>query len=150
MKAKAKILSVRFVKADDTDPDMSYLGEYADSPDAVSIDRKERGHMGRHEFRYFNLGAGDPEYIEQDYERYESYNRGNWGMVGVYAEACVSIRGVIQTIRSGGLWGVESDSDKSYFDSLKVEELAQLREILTAMRFGRSAIDRAFAKCEDA
>ena len=92
------------------------------------------GDMERNQFRYFNPSfnyvtkEGRPadgltpedvrKYTRQDYERMESLNAGNWCFVGIRAEAEVQLTGdLIQRITSGGLWGIESDSDKgSYCD----------------------------------
>lgn len=35
-----------------------------------------------------------------------------------------------QTVRSGGLYGIESDSDREYLKSIADEEYSQLTEIL--------------------
>ena len=51
---------------------------------------------------------------------------------------------VIQDISSGGLWGVESDSDKAYFAEVAGEELAELKSQLQALGFSKRAISQAF------
>lgn len=112
----------------DIDADFSdYLGEYASTlgPDDRTIDREERGDMGRGEHRYFVAAmsgeqTGNADSVEQDYQRAEAYNRGEWCMVGVYAVANIRIHtpqggySSIQTIRTPGLWGIESDSTDDY------------------------------------
>ena len=129
----------------DTDPDLSWLGKYANQPAGpFTIDRQERGDMGRNEFRYFNCGdnyKGSPakemeEYCEQDYKRAEAYNRGDWYMVGIWAEAHILIQvgkenhATCERIRSGGLWGIESDSDecgcKGYHEQIAEEQQVKL------------------------
>jgi len=120
------------------------------------------GDMGRGEYRYFNPsfnyvdknGAALPEntpeevrkYVRQDYERMESLNRGAWCFVGVFAEAEVQTNGMstIQTIRSGGLWGIESDSDRDHFRMVESEELETLRTELHAIGFSKRAISHGF------
>lgn len=94
--------------------------------------------MGRGEFKYFNCGCGDPEYIEEDYKRCEAYNRGEWYMIGIKAivELKIPIGGrnfKLQTIDSGGLWGIESDSGESYLTEEYQNQCAELEIILTAM-----------------
>lgn len=87
----------------------------------------------------------DQWYVWQDYQRMESLNRGDWHCIGIIAKAeIVSPQGVCQTIRSGGLWGVESDSDEGYLKSVEDEELATLENELAAMGIGRRAIEHAF------
>jgi hypothetical protein len=138
-----KILSVELRRVDDPCPDLSHLGEYGDAPEEHHIDRKERGDMGRHEHRYFNLGCGEPAYLEKDYERAEAYNRGDWCMCGVRAVAKIEVGGVLQTIRSGGLYGIESDSGDDYFAEVAREQLAELAEILCGLGFAPDVVERA-------
>ena len=130
------------------------------------------GHSGdkeRNEYRYFNpsfnyvdkSGHALPEnspkdvqkYVRQDYERMESLNRGNWCFVGIRAEAEYSIgevRGgrLIQELSSGGLWGIESDSEGGYFADVEKEELAELRAQLQAIGFSKRAVSAAFREIE--
>jgi hypothetical protein len=56
----------------------------------------------------------------------------------------------IQEVRSGGLWGIESDSDQSYFAEIEKEELSSLVTILEELGFERTAIDEACADLTDA
>ena len=122
----------------DANPDLSFLGDYSSRPAAAHIDREERGDMGRGEFRYFNAGTGDPEYIGQDYARAEAYNRGDWCMTGVRAGVTLHIpigdgSTVAQPITSPGLWGVESDAGDEYIASVYAEECETLAIMLAAM-----------------
>lgn len=122
MRNKKRILSVTIKRIIDSSPDTSYLGEYSNT---------------------------------QDYERMESLNAGNWCYIGIRAEAKVSVyhpqevRGTaIQTITSGGLWGIESDSEEPYLESVEKEELADLRAQLKALGFSSRAISTAFKNVE--
>ena len=76
----------------------------------------------------------------------EQLNRGDWCYVGIRAEVDVqtSFGSPIQTITSGGLWGIESDSDKAYFAEVVAEELGQLKTELRALGFSARAISKAF------
>jgi hypothetical protein len=116
----------------------------------------ERGDMERGELRYFNANVENfkgetPEqirqYVRRDYERMERMNRGDWCYIGIRAEAEILIpsgdASLVQEITSGGLWGVESDSDEAYFAEVEGEELADLRSQLSAIGFSRRAISRA-------
>ncbi len=49
----------------------------------------------------------------RDFERMESYGT-DWWMVGIWAQVEVVVNNIIQSITSGGLWGVESDSGRDY------------------------------------
>jgi len=50
---------------------------------------------------------------------------------------------VLQDVSSGGLWGIESDSDASYLKEIEAEELSELRKQLYAMGFSKRAIATA-------
>jgi hypothetical protein len=135
-----KIESIKIVYEIDECPDTSYLGEYSNTPDkdGYFIDRRERGDMSRNEYRYFNVGCGDPAYIEQDYARMEALNKGVWYFIGIHAEA--KVRTSIdtgggmqrQTMKSGGLWGIESDFDKDYIQEVAQDECLNLRTQLVS------------------
>lgn len=188
-----EIRSVTMRRVGDSDPDLSYLGEYSDRPGEHAIDVfgpepgdeatcyycgeaityiAEFGGAWGHvvpltncaeptpdsdyeprsyqagKYRYFN--PANPEYARADFERMERYNNDAWGMVGVYAQATVVVAGIIQTVQSGGLWGIESDSDESYFAEIEAEELSQLVAVLEELGFERTAIDEACADVTDA
>jgi hypothetical protein len=112
----------------------------------------------RREYRFFVPYAGGEQqgtadyqkYGKQDYARMEGLVRGDWSYIGVIAKADIEVNGVRQTIRSGGLWGVESDAG-DYLAEVAKEQLGELRDILASLEgFGKVAIDRAFADVETA
>lgn len=99
------------------------------------------------------------KYTRQDYERMERLNRGDWFYTGIRAEAKILIpntwhgpnrnihapeHGTIQRLTSGGLWGIESDSDRAYLESVEKDELADLKQVLLEIGFSRRAISKAF------
>jgi hypothetical protein len=120
-------------------------------------DCAERGDMERGEFPYFN-GAVENykgetpekirEYVRRDYERMEHLQRGGWCYIGIRAQAKILIpsgsASVVQEITSGGLWGIESDSDASYLTEIDEEQLSELREQLRAVGLSTRAITAAF------
>jgi len=87
---------------------------------------------------YFD--SGDPAYRDQDRARREAYERGDFSFVGVRAEAQVVVEGVTQTLTSGGLWGVESDSGEDYVEDAALQEYDALREILKAVGVSTSQV----------
>lgn len=143
-----RILSITIKELEDNDADLSYLGKYSNNPGEMrngkwipAIDRKALGHMRREQFRYFIPAmtedeTGNPESIMQDYSRMEEYGV-LWGMVGIKASAQIQLsdNSPIQTIESGGLWGIESDSSKEYLQSVKEEELFSLLNELRQLEF---------------
>lgn len=107
---------------------------------------------GGREHRFFVPYAGGEtpggkewrKYARKDFDRMQSYNRGNWCYVGIMAQAEVTLPGstVIQRITSGELWGIESDCEED-LEEFAREELAALREELTAAGFGKRQIAEA-------
>jgi hypothetical protein len=79
----------------------------------------------------------DPDYSYLDpienRDRLNGLYEGNWHYIGIMARAVVTINGTIQTIRSGGLWGIESDSGEDYLTSVENEEKEALIDILSTL-----------------
>lgn len=163
MKTKNQILSVRIETVGDDDPDLSYLGEFTNDPSPEAFIRygehsgkqvKDLGEddslpeKGR-EYRFFLPGmtaeqTGNPESPKQDWRRMEDYGNG-WSMVGIIAKAVIQTEsGISQTLRSGGIWGVESDISKEYVAELEKEELSALHRELENLGFKPRAIRYAF------
>ncbi len=164
MQSGKRILSIKIIHdEDEQNTGEDFLGTYSNEPEnEYSIDREERGDKGRGEYRYFNASrnyckedgtlcdGNTPEmvreYVEQDYKRSEGRNRGDWGFVGVRAEAEITVQGIRQEISSSGLWGIESDSDDAYFKEVEGEELHTLKTILKDLGFSSRALSEAFKK----
>lgn len=153
---KPKIESLKLIHQADDSPDTSTIGEYTDQCSDWAIERSsgqyvkflpedfEMPSAGR-EYRFFEPYAGGEErgtkyyqtYGLQDFKRMEELQRGEWYYMGIYwiAEVSHEIKGNpgsrrIQSFRSAGLWGIESDSDESYFKEVAEEQLADLKEHL--------------------
>jgi len=79
----------------------------------------------------------DPSYLEQEgfEDRLDQYKRGVFGYMGIVAKAEVVIDGICQTITSGGLWGIEDDSDEGYLNEIAQEQLNELSDQLEAIGF---------------
>ncbi len=84
----------------------------------------------------------DVSYLETEgfQERRQQYDNGDFGFIGIQAEAEIVVAGVCQTITSGGLWGIESDSTPDYLSEIEQEEIEQLQEILHALGFPSEVI----------
>jgi len=162
-KTVKKIFKVVIRHIPDEYPDLSHLGEYSSTPKAGAVDREERGDMTRrHEMRYFNPANYDAKhpdaksstYALQDYKRAEAYNRGDWYMLGIRADAEVGVsfdggkNWKIDELTSGGLWGIESDGGEQYFKEVEDEQLSELRDILKAYGFDGKQISAAIKKAE--
>lgn len=131
-----------------------------DITEQEGCDCGERGDMEHRELRYFNGNvenyAGESpadirKYCQQDYKRMEGLKRGDWCFIGVRAHAEIVVDGIYQDISSGGLWGIESDSDQEYLSDVDGEQLSELRDQLRALGFGTRTIGAAFknARHED-
>lgn len=59
------------------------------------------------------------------------------------AEAEVVVGGVVQTLSSRGLWGIESDSDASYLKTVGEDEIDQLKDVLRSAGLDDDAIAEA-------
>lgn len=119
----------------------------------------------RHSYQFFNPNhenyKGLPEdeirkYCLQEYARMESLNNGDFCFIGIRAEAEIGLNsyvaseqlGILQTITSGGLWGIESDSSPEYLAEVEAEELSDLKSQLKAIGFSSRAISAAFKTVE--
>lgn len=109
--------------------------------------RRHDCYKSTREFNYFKPYAGGEKpgsklfifYGLGDFERAESYNNGQWHYMGMHAEAIVSYKldhtpypmahnsRRLETLQSGGLWGIESDVDESHLREVAGEELADLK-----------------------
>ncbi len=73
------------------------------------------------------------QWIDEDYERLESYGD-KWWMEGVRAAAEIYIPAgdsfIIQLIQTPGVWGIESDSEEVYFKEVFSDEVTVLRGML--------------------
>lgn len=116
------------------------MGEYTDRETDTTIKREN---VDRREFKYFE--PANPEYGQQDYERMESLNNGNWSFIGIIAEATIKVDDHLQTVHSGGLWGIESDSGDDYIKSVEHGELADLKNQLETMGVDVSGFDAEFS-----
>lgn len=151
-----RILRVIVCRSHDASPDTSWVGEYTDTPGPVdrTIDRRERGEMDRGEYRYFVAAnsatdTGVAESVERDYQRMESILGGDIEFLGIRAKADVQLTGnVVQEITSGGLWGIESDSDSLYLKEIESDELGELHAELVAIGFTDAQVNAAFADVE--
>jgi len=77
----------------------------------------------------------DTSFLDQDEfeDQKQAFQRGDFSFVGVVAKAEIVVDGIVQTITSGGLWGIESDSDKTYIAEVAGEEYGDLRRILKTL-----------------
>lgn len=133
-----KLLDVKILTGTDDNADLSYLGEFTDSPteqytgeDGLlhwrdNIER-EVNYSYKPVFKYFC--PTDREHGEEALKRAEAYGL-EWNMMFIVASAEVEIRGASQTFLSPGLYGIESDIGKDYIREVIDEEVESLLDIL--------------------
>jgi hypothetical protein len=135
--------------------------------DGLICDCGGRGDMEHGEYHYFNPsfnyvdeydkptdGLTSEEvrkYVQQDYERMESMNRGSWCYLGIGAEA--EVQAMVDgkpysTKLRAWCWGFESDMSHSDMESVEQEQLAELRVQLEEYGFSKRAIATAFKNVE--
>lgn len=94
----------------------------------------------------------------QDFDRMEKLNNGGFCFIGIRADARVAITDkrsiglqsyhLVQELTSGGLWGIESDSDDAFMKETEQEQLDELKEQLKSFGFSSRAISTAFKNVE--
>jgi hypothetical protein len=89
----------------------------------------------------------DTSYLQQPglEDRYQQFRNGDFGFIGIQAVAEIVADGVCQTITSGGLWAIESDSDRSYLCEIEQEEVDHLKAILQSLGFSERAIQQSIS-----
>lgn len=161
-----KIESIKIVHYHDECPDTSFIGEYTDKLEDGVIVRhfdeyyenltdEERSLIplrGREMIGFKPYAGGEKtgtedyyKYGLQDYKRMEGLNNGDWSFIGIEAVATVSrdIGGGnrrLETLSSGGLWGIESDSGK-YLNEVAKGEIQDLKEHLSAFNVNTDNFD---------
>src|SRR4029450_1159056 len=76
----------------------------------------------------------DPDVSYLDEDRRAQWERELFTFIGIRAEGEIhdETNGVVTSVTSAGLWGIESDSDTDYLRSVGADELASLANELTA------------------
>jgi hypothetical protein len=96
-----------------------------------------------------SIKNADLHYAMQDYKRMESLDKGYWRYIGIIAKAVILVpsnvpeSAQLQTISSGGLWGIESDSGDDYLQETAREQLDDLAQQLEQLGIGKRAIQYA-------
>jgi hypothetical protein len=126
---KNKIFKIWTERIIDEMPDLSWLDQFENSKD-----------------------PNEQQYYKEDQKHKAKYGD-TWYMLGIvaYAEIGIPFEVVtsngkqinykIEKISSGGLWGIESDSDESYFKDIEQEQLADLKEYLKQLNVSVTKFD---------
>jgi hypothetical protein len=143
-----KINKITVKRIPDYDCDLSWIGTFNNE---AKSDLAVKHNGGPREFSWFNPQKGaceTKEQAEKDYQRMMDYERGNWSMIGIKAEAetAVDIGGgswKLDQITSGGLWGIESDIGEKYLKEVETEQLEEVKSYLKEYGFSDSDINSA-------
>lgn len=83
----------------------------------------------------------DPDYRRQDEARLSAWRNDEWHFLGIQARATIKIpHGVnpecwiTAELQSPGLWGIESDSGREYFEEVYRDERALLIGMLASLK----------------
>ena len=130
-----KLIEVKVIIEVDECADLSYLGEFSNKAEKAHIDRSERERIDNTDYRYFNSGSGDLTFIDEEYKRMQQFIDGSVQSLYINAIAVViysigSGCSRLETLQSGGLGGVDSDSTDEYKESIINGELADLKQHL--------------------
>jgi hypothetical protein len=134
---RAKVVKIEVKRIVDEDPDLSFLettpeGHYGiDGSDWVHVSEDDKQVVIN---KYGSIWNACVECAKQDKERLDAYNRGDWEMIGIRAMATIHIpvnnAVKIQTINSGGLFGIASDSDDSDIQEIGIDQIDEVKNYL--------------------
>ena len=131
----------------DNDTDLSHLGSFSNEKGKYAI---EHSLGDSRTLNYFNAdNVEDMQQAQQNYKRIMQYENGSVCDYGITAYAKLStdqdtvpVSFLINTISSGGLWGISSDSEQSYIKSVGKEQLIELKKVLLSLGFTKKEIDK--------
>lgn len=146
----AKLIAIHVESIHDIDPDTSWLGSYGNDYREGAIDRKALGDQNRGEVQYFYAEGETDEDRMLNYRRMEAYQRGDYQFIGIQAVATVVIAGTEQTLSSGGLWGIESDSDPAWLGDVAREQLCELVDVLVELGLPRDECESVATAASEA
>lgn len=98
------------------------------------------------------MDDADYSYLEQEgwEDRLEAFQRGDFYFVGIRAKVNVVVNDYIQRFTSPGLWGVESDSGRAYFEEVADEERTELIGVLHELGIKVRGAPRTLSKARRA
>jgi hypothetical protein len=133
-----KLKSITAKREIDTDADLSFLGTFSDTKGRFAVKHSD----GPRTLKWFNAdNVSNMKDARLQYKDMMEFENGNRSMMGVFAVAKLLINGTIQTIRSAGLWGIDSSSDEKYFNDIEIEEVFTLIDMLRELGFTEQEIE---------
>lgn len=138
---RAKAIEIKVKSIVDDDPDVSYLDTTPE--DHYGTDGYNWNHVSEEDKQkvidqYGSIWNACVAYAEHDKERLDAFYRDDWNMIGIKAVATIHLpvnekTVKAETISSGGLWGIESDSDKSYLQEIGREQIEEVKGYLRTL-----------------
>lgn len=135
---RAKAIKIEVKRIVDENPDLSFLettpeGHYGiDGSGWVHVSEEDIKEIVEKYGSVWNVCIA---YAKKDKERLDTYNKGIWGMIGIKAVATIHIPAggdtvKIQTIDSGGLFGIASDSDDGDIQEIGRDQIDEVKNYL--------------------
>ena len=135
---RAKAIKIEVKRITDEDPDLSFLETTPEGH--YGIDGSGWVHVSEEDIKeivekYGSIWNACTAYAKKDKERLDTYNRGVWEMIGIKAVATIHIPAgdntvKIQTIDSGGLFGIASDSDDGDIQEIGRDQIDEVKNYL--------------------
>lgn len=95
------------------------------------------------------LDKEDLRVIKQNQKRLKEWENGEWFLMGIkaYAEIVTPTNSIPRswlknTIYSGGLYGIESDSQEKYIKDEEDNQIYELKKVLVMFGFNKKVIDK--------
>jgi hypothetical protein len=168
-------MSIKIKQEIDTDPDLSYLGEFHRGNrkpfDMETYDgfwftpgqhwphkQENWKHVSQEEKeevikQYGSLKKADWTYAREDRQRLINYYKDKWYMIGIVVEATIEISDDGKTwgttSRRESLWGIESDSGKDYKKEVIENMIDELKHELKEFGFTDEEIEKAIKEKEN-
>jgi hypothetical protein len=135
---RAKAVKIEVKRIIDEYPDLSFLEttpEHHYGTDGSNWTHVSEEDVQKIINQYGSIWNACLVYAKKDKERLDAYNKGIWKMIGIKAVATIHIpidgnTVKIQNIDSGGLFGIESDSDDGYIQEIGMEQIAEIKNYL--------------------
>lgn len=140
-----KITEIRIIHQLDEIPETSYLDSKYDGDTQTIVSSCQYTNDTIKQYGFERV----KEWIDEDHKRLLNYGN-TWWCIGIQAVAKIHIldnpmagHHIVIPVTTPGLWGIESDSDKSYLDDVGNSELITLKEILMELGFTEDEFDKA-------
>jgi hypothetical protein len=135
---RAKAVKIEVKRIVDENPDLSFLEttpEYHYGRNGSNWEHVSEEDIKKIVENHGSVWNACMVYAKHDKERLDAYNRGEWEMIGIKAVATIHIpvddnTVKIQTIDSGGLFGIESDNHDSDIQEIGIDQIDEVKNYL--------------------